>query len=217
MVILIAVGDDDAVRRLAKKIGEVAQRAGRAHPGELVAGRADNRFECGGTGIADAAVGAVRRDDHVGCGEALFDRRRVDRHAIVAFDPDRISAGLQDLEQLQPRATGEAIAAATDVVALVPDADVVPIGEGIGDHRVGFGIPAEEFAESLVRENNAEAERVVGLILFEQLNLPIGPRLLDENAEIEAARPAADDGDPQVWFPRRVRREFRPGGTMLQT
>ena len=199
-VILIAVGDDDAVGRLAEEIGEVAQRAGRAHPGEFVAGGADNRLERGGTGIADATVGAVRRDDHVGRGEALLDCRRVDRHAIVAFDPDRVGARLEDLEQLQPRATRESVAAATDVVAFVPDADVVPIGEGVSDHRVGFGISAEEFAECLVRKDNAEAERVIGLVLLEQLNLPIGPRFFDENAEIEAPRSAADDGDPQAVF-----------------
>src|ERR1700722_11316604 len=122
-----------------------------------------------GIRLANAAVDAVRTHDDITITEA---RKIFDRALIMDCNTDLLAALLQDVEERQPRAAGKAVAAAADLPALVTDDDVVPIGERIPDHRVGFGVAAQELLEHLVREHHSESERVVGPVLFVNVDFP---------------------------------------------
>src|SRR5687767_9789588 len=111
-------------------------------------------------------------------------------HAFLA------AARMQELEQRDARQAAEAIAAAADLVALVVDRDIVPIGEFLADALVGFWIVAQELIERVVGEDDTEAESVVIPVLLDDLDVPARLRLLGQKGEIEAAGAAANDLDP---------------------
>src|SRR5262245_9342361 len=106
------------------------------------------------------------------------------------------AARMQELEQRDARQAAEAIAAATDLMALVMDRDIVPVGEFLADARIGLGIMAQELIQSVVRKDDTETEGVVIPVLLDDLDVPPGLRLLGEKGEIEAAGPTANNLDP---------------------
>jgi hypothetical protein len=72
------------------------------------------------------------------------------------------------------------------------DLDVVPIGEVADDGAIALAVVALERVERLIGEHHAEAERIVGTVALEHGDARRRPRLLHQNREIEAGRPAAD-------------------------
>jgi hypothetical protein len=81
-------------------------------------------------------------------------------------------------------------------MAAVVDVDVGPAGEALGDLRVGLGIRVLEHGQRLVREHDAEPERVARRIALVQGELPVGSDLAHQDREIEPAGASADDRDP---------------------
>ena len=84
------------------------------------------------------------------------------------------------------------MAAGTDHLAPEAEVDLVPIGEGLRDRRVGLGVAVQEGAERLVRKDHPEAEGVVGPVALVEVDLRLGHGLLDQDREVEPARSAAD-------------------------
>src|SRR5262249_18793806 len=106
------------------------------------------------------------------------------------------AALLQDLQQPPPAQRGEAVPAAGDRLALDVDVDVVPAGELALHRAVDLRVGVLDAAQGLVREHDAEAERVVGRVPFPDRDLAAGAELLGERREVQPARPAAHDRDP---------------------
>ena len=103
---------------------------------------------------------------------------------------------MQKLEQGHARQAAEAIAATADLIILVVDRHIVPIGKSVADTLIGLGIMREEFTERVIGEDDTEAESVVIPILLDDLDVPLRFRLLGEKGEIEAAGAAANHLDP---------------------
>ena len=89
----------------------------------------------------------------------------------------------------------KAVAGAADLDALLMHGDVVPVTEFGADAVERGAVAREELAQCLVGEHHAEAERVVGLVLLDDLDVPIGAALLGQQGEIQAAGSATDHRD----------------------
>ena len=143
----------------------------------------------------DRAVYALRDDDEITIGEAVFHVARVDRRRKVQANAKRFTAPLQQIQQHLTRAAGEAVAADEGALASVLDGDVGPVCEVGAYCLVRVGIGAEEFVERVVGEHDAEAERVVGLVLLVNVNHRFRHALLGQEREVEPSGPTADNGD----------------------
>ena len=189
-LVLIAMGDEDAVLGLAEEEGEGIERPGRAHPGEEVRPQIDAWLEPVGKGVAHARIDAVRHHHEIGIADRRVERR--DFRLVFDLDAERARAPAQDLQQRSARATAEAVAADAVGRAAKMDLDVVPIGEVADDGAIALAVVALERVERLIGEHHAEAERIVGTVALEHGDARRRPRLLHQNREIEAGRPAAD-------------------------
>ena len=196
-LVLIGVGADQPVFCLFEEKSKRVERPGRAQPRELVRLELEGRLEIILVGLADAAVDAVGADDDV---IAAQRGQIVDRAVIVDGDSHLFAALLEDLQQGQARATGESVSAAAHLAALVADDDIVPIGERIADHCEGRAVAAEELLQRFLREHDAEAESVVGAVLFMDIDLPIRTRLFCQKGQIKTAWTAAHDRDSERPF-----------------
>ena len=87
----------------------------------------------------------------------------------------------------------QVLEANADGLILEMDRDVVPIGEILQDRGMADRIVAPEDIEGLVGEDDAEAERVVGAIALIQRDIALGAGLFQQDREIEAGRPAAEN------------------------
>jgi hypothetical protein len=75
------------------------------------------------------------------------------------------------------------------------DVDVVPVRERTNELLVRLGIGLGEVVEGGVGEHHAEPEGVVGPVALHHRDVVGGIRLLHEEGEVEAGRPAADADD----------------------
>ncbi len=191
--LLVAIGMDaeQPEARLLEDERERAVRHGAAEPHELVRPHVDVGLQLGGERLAHPAADAVAADDDV----RLDLRERLD--LVLEFDADAEISGarLQDLEQRLALETAEAVAGRAEDFTAGVDLDVVPAGELRRDLRVGLGIGRGEVAERRVAEHDAEPERVVGTVAFVHDDVVLGRAALDEDAEVEPGRAAADTGD----------------------
>src|SRR4051812_29226002 len=81
------------------------------------------------------------------------------------------------------------------------DLDIVPMREFIADHRAGDGIVRHQVLDRLVGEDDAPAERVVGPVPLEEVDLVRGLAQLHRNREIEPGGAAAQACDPHRRLP----------------
>ena len=69
------------------------------------------------------------------------------------------------------------------------DVDIVPMGEfALDDRRARHGIVGQQILDRLVGEDHAPAERVVGPVALEQVDVMRGIAQLHRDREIEARR-----------------------------
>src|SRR5947209_4020197 len=90
----------------------------------------------------------------------------------------RGAGGRSMTQELLARAAAEAVAAAAEHPPLVVDGDVVPVGEAPADHLIRRPVVVAKDAQRLIREDDAEAERVVGAVALVHRHVGLGPRLL---------------------------------------
>ena len=196
--VLIGVGADDAVFGFAKEIVELAHRPGRAHPAEAVRFQHHRRLERVAESLADARIDAVGGNDDVRRGKLA----RVDRFAEAQHDALLATPLLQDAQQRHARDPGKPVAGATDLHALLMHRDVVPVAELGPDAVKRATVARQELAQRLVGEHHAEAERVVGPVLLDDLDVPIAPAFLGQQGEIQAAGSATDHRDLHAHLSR---------------
>ena len=165
----------------------------RAEPEELVAADLDVDSEMRLVAVADAAVGAVGGDDEVVAGPV----GEVGARLMLEMEVHAELAGalLQDVEQPLAADADEAVAGRADRLAVDMDVDIVPMGELAGDDRARDGIVGHQILDRLVGEDHAPAERVVGPVALEQVDLVRGIAQLHRDREIKPGRPAAEARD----------------------
>ncbi len=73
--------------------------------------------------------------------------------------------------------------------------DVVPVRKVGGDLAIARLVGSLQIRQRLVRQNNPEAERVIGSVALDDVNSRGWKTLLRQNREIQSRRPAADDVD----------------------
>ena len=188
----VGVKVPDAVLVLAEAVGESGQRHLRAEPHEPVRAHLDGGAELRLQRVAHRAVDAVGADDQVRV--AMRGEPGVlglEAHA----DAERGGARLQDLQQLEPAEAREAVPGGRERAALVVDVDVVPVGEARRDVAVARLVGLPEVVERVVRQHDAEAERVVGAVALDDLDARVRPAFLDEDREVQAGGTAADHVD----------------------
>src|SRR3546814_951611 len=78
---------------------------------------------------------------------------------------------LQDIEQALAADADEAVARRADAIAVDVDVDIVPMGELALDDLAADGIVGHQVLDRLVGEDDAPAERVVGQVALEQIDL----------------------------------------------
>src|SRR5690606_1846366 len=148
--------------------------------------------------------------DAVGADEEVAVTQRVDvidlgMKCDVHAEPAR--ALLQDGEEALEREPAEAVASASDARALVVDVDRVPVRESARDGFVALRAGLLEVPVRLVRADDAPSERVVGRVPLDDSDRVRGIALREEDGEVEARRPAAQDVDAHV---RRLTRAQGP-------
>ena len=189
-LVLVAMGDEDAVLGLAEEEREGIERPRRAHPGEEVRPQIDAGLEPIGKGVAHARIDAVRHHHEIGIADRRIERR--DFRLVLDLDAERARAPAQNLQQRPARAAAEAVAADAVGGAAEMDLDVVPIGKVADDGAIALAVIALERVERLVGEHHAEAEGIVGPVALEHGDARLRPCLLHQDREIEAGRAAAD-------------------------
>ena len=195
----IGVGPDPAGRRLLESEGEGVEDLVGAEPEEAVAPRLDVDVEMLFVGVSDAAVGAVGGDDEVVAGPVVEVRARLMFEADI--DAEIPGALLQDREQALPADADEAVAGRAYRGAVDVDVDIVPMGEFLADDRARDGVVGHEVLDRLVGEDDAPAERVVGAVALEQVDIVRGVAQLHRNGEIEPGRSPAQARDPHRPVP----------------
>src|ERR1700730_13611217 len=125
-------------------------------------------------------------------------RVRLDLGLEFQLDAERAGALLQQPQQRDPRTAAKAVAADAMHGAFEVDLDVVPVGEIVGDRPVALWVVLLEGLQRLVREHDAEAERVVRAVALEDGEPHLRPGLLGQDREIKPRRAAADDIDLHV-------------------
>src|SRR5206468_297764 len=103
---------------------------------------------------------------------------------------------LQDRQQPLAADADEAVAGRADRLAVNVDLDIVPMGEFALDDRARDRIVRDQILDRLVGEDDAPAERVVGAVALEEVDLLRGVAQLHRNRESEPGGPAAQASDP---------------------
>ena len=87
------------------------------------------------------------------------------------------------------------MAARRQLAPPVADGDAIPAREGVRDLEVRLGVGISQRAERLLAEDDAEAERRVRRVAFEDADVDAPVELAQQDREVQARRPAADDRD----------------------
>ena len=189
----IRVDLDEAGVGLLEDERERVEHEVRAEPGELAALRLDARPERIGVRAPHEAVDAVGADDEVGVRGDLRDVRHLRPEAEAHAELARPL--LQDLEQQLARDRGERVTARAQQPAAVADVDRRPARERVGDPQVGLGVGVAQRAERLLREHDAPAERRVGRVALEHLDVVPGAGLRQHDRELQPGGSGPDDPD----------------------
>ena len=179
--------------------GEGGEGPRRAQPDEAVGTQVDRGLERVREMVAHPAVDAVGADHEVG----VQVRLRVGHPRLeVEADAQIAAAPMQQHEQRSSRQPGEAVPGRLQTTAPVVDVDVVPVMEPLLDRAQRRGVGVGDLLQRGVREDDAEAEGVVGPVAFEDRDVSRGVVLLEEQRGEEAAGPAPDDVDLQLCASR---------------
>ena len=97
---------------------------------------------------------------------------------------------LQQDQHLLAADAGEAVPTRNRAYAVMHHGDVIPVGETAADRVGALGVVLLHARQRVVGEHHAPAERVVGLVAFENRHLVRGIAQLHRDREIEPGRAA---------------------------
>ena len=196
----IGVRPDPAGLGLLEREGEGLERFGRPEPEELVAAHLDVDVEMLGVAVADAAVRTVGGDDEIIAGPVVEIGARL--MFEMQHDAEIARPRLEKVQQALATDADEAVAGRADRLAMDMDFDIVPMREFRGDRRAGDRIVRHQVLDRLVGEDDAPAERVVGPVAFEDVDVVRRIAQLHRDREIEPGGPPAEASDAHSAFPR---------------
>src|SRR5262249_26341903 len=146
-LVLVAVRDEDAVRRLAGEESEGVERTGGAHPGKIIRPEIEARLQSVGEGIAEARIAAVGGDDQIGVEDRGVEWRRFGLIADVHAEGTRPPR--KNFQQRGAGAAAKPVAANAVGRAAEMNLDIVPIGKTADDGAVAFAVIGLESIERL--------------------------------------------------------------------
>ncbi|MDQ0940092.1 hypothetical protein QFZ67_001797 [Streptomyces sp. V1I1] len=206
----IAVQLHDTVLGLGDLEAEGVEGEVGGEPDVAAAVGGDVRRECVGVRLAGEAVHPVRRDDQVVRGGEFGGGRgwgaEAEAHA------EGFAAPVQYLQQATSPEGGEAVPAGGEGAVAVDDVDVVPPYELVLERAVDDGVGVLDPAESLVGEDDAEAEGVVGGVALPDGDVAFGAEPLEQRGGIQPTGPTADDGHAEGASACLGRGGRRPAG-----
>src|SRR5205085_5227197 len=100
---------------------------------------------------------------------------------------------LKNLQELDARYAGKAIAANRNLMLAMYDINIVPSLKAIGCLIVSFFVRFLQIRESLIGKDHAPAERIIGRVPFKDCNFMRSLLLLHQECEIESGWPAANN------------------------
>ncbi len=189
---LVRVRGEEAFRCLDERQREPVKQLRRAEPDVLVPAVRDGRLEQIGIGAPDEAVCPVRADEQIGRGQFLD---CADGMIEPEIDAQLEASPLQDLQECQPRDTGEPVAADRHSPAAMDDVDVVPCLACRRDSRVRRPVVLAQVIERLIGEDDPPAERVAGAVPLEDRDVVRRIALFHQQREIQPRGSAADHDD----------------------
>ena len=160
-----------------------------AEPDEAVGPDHHVGLELLGIASADPGIDAVTGDDQVGIGK--FDIG-LDIALEGELDTQRLTAPLKNIEQMLAPDTDEAMARRALARPLEDELDVVPVIEGVLDLGRALGVGKAHRGHHGIREHDAPAERIVGLVALDDRDDVLRVPALHQQAQIETGRAAAD-------------------------
>ncbi|MGY4455466.1 hypothetical protein ACVWZR_010126 [Bradyrhizobium sp. i1.3.1] len=186
---LVDVRLEPAVLGLLKIKCKGVERLLGAEPDEAVGPDHHVGLELLGIASADPGIDAVTGDDQVGVGvfEIGFDLALEDE-----LDTQRFTAPLKNIEQMLAPDTDEAMARRALARPLEDELDVVPVIEGVLDLGRALGVGKAHRGHHGIREHDAPAERIVGLVALDDRDDMLRVPALHQQAQIETGRAAAD-------------------------
>ena len=155
--------------------------------------RQRRRSSCGRSASAYVARTRLLIPSAATSRSVFFAQRRdvFDLRLEPQVDAQLARALLENVQQTLARDPGKTVAAGANELPFEVDIDVVPMGERLRDRAVGRFVRDTQILEGRVREHDAPAERVVGLISL-----------------VVAARPMTGTGSSRV-SQSRVRPDLR--------
>src|SRR6266436_6318725 len=149
---------------------------------------------------SNGRVDPIRSDDEIGIENRGVERRYFG--LILDFHTERARPPPQNLQERHAGAAAKAVAADTMSGATEMNFDIVPIGEVTDDGAVAFAVIGLESIERLVREDDPEAERIIGPVAFEYGDVRLRPCFFHQARKVEPGWAAADDVNFHAQFPR---------------
>ena len=142
--------------------------------------------------FADEAVDAVRRHDQIGVFELLeigdFPRE-------MELDAEFPAARVEDHQQRAALGAAKAMSGRSHRLAVEMEVDLIPVGEFARDRSIGRRVIVHQIVQRLVGKDDAEAERVVGLVTLIDGDVVVRKALLHQQSKVKPAGTAADDHD----------------------
>ena len=188
------MGAPEPDRRGLEVEGERGEGPGGAEPDEAVPAPVELGLELVGQPLADRARDAVGGDDQVGGGKAAVGEVP-DLALPLQLHAERLRPPGEQLQQGLPLDAGEAMPGRPHDGAAVVDLDVLPARGRRGHRLVGLGIGLADVLQGLVGEHHAEAEGVLEPVPLVDGDLVARVVALEQDGEIEAGGPRADDRD----------------------
>ncbi len=118
-------------------------------------------------------------------------------------DPELAGALLEDAQQPLAADADEAVAGRAHRLAVDMDLDIVPMGELVLDDGARDRIVGHQILDRLVGEDDSPAERVVGSVALEKVDVVRRLAQLHRNREIEPGGSAAEARDAHRLLPWR--------------
>ena len=185
------MGPNHPVRSVDEDEVELGKHPVGAEPDVVVATLINGGNDLAAKLPADCGVGPVGADDQVGTiqrGEVGDRGTEFDRHSQC------LGPLGQDLEKPLAAHRREPMAAGHELPATrVVDPDLPPAAKAGHKGGVALAVGGLEVVECLVAEDHAEPVGVSRLISLQDADPVPGPLLGEENRQVEAGRPAADD------------------------
>ncbi len=172
--------------------GERVEQFVRPEPDEAVGARHDVGLEHLGVRTANARIDPIGRDDEIGVG---IRQVRIHLGFELQLHAERLTAGLQDVQQLLAADAHEAMAPRANAAPLEAQLDVVPVAERLLDFVTGGRVPPPHVLHGRVGEHHSPPEGVVRLVALHHGDVVGGIELLHQQGEVEPGRPSANTHD----------------------